>query len=372
MSSTTEEVAPPPPLKKRATKRGLSKAVKPDTDAAEEAGVKPHVTSVYSACVQRSSILSLTAAALPRIPLVSTQNNSDDTERLPVSGLSEPPRHSPRPKRLHIFKPPSLLTEPSTPSPTNFVVEDDALDEFENSILSTGDSDVSIYRSPSPPVPPPPPTASVRGRAKRVSKGIQKALKTLDSMKGELRRGVFSTPPTPTVVNIDSPVQRDTQVVRVRHMVDVHRFSMAKTDMFYRLQEQMASLLQVDVDQIGLYLNDCRLAPSDTPSSARLHVADIIVCHVMVPEEGGSGDASVSDSDSIRVRMQCRNSRQNSHMIVKKYLSFKVLFENYAASKEKGVECFQFHFDGETLQPDMLPDDVDLDDDDTIDVIELK
>ena len=51
---------------------------------------------------------------------------------------------------------------------------------------------------------------------------------------------------------------------------------LSQTEMFYSLQQQMASLLNVDPDLIGLYLNDCRLAAIDTPQSTQLHLADII------------------------------------------------------------------------------------------------
>ena len=46
--------------------------------------------------------------------------------------------------------------------------------------------------------------------------------------------------------------------------------------------------------------------------------------------------------------------------------------EKYAEMRGKPVKNFKFHFDGELLTPDMLPGDVDLDEDDTIDVIEAK
>ena len=55
-----------------------------------------------------------------------------------------------------------------------------------------------------------------------------------------------------------------------------HNYVCVQTDMFYSLQQQMADLLGVDADQIGLYLNDQRLASSDTPLSTQLHLADII------------------------------------------------------------------------------------------------
>ena len=48
------------------------------------------------------------------------------------------------------------------------------------------------------------------------------------------------------------------------------------------------------------------------------------------------------------------------------------MMEKYAELRGKPVESFRFHFDGELLTPDMLPHDVDLDEDDTIDVVEVK
>ena len=46
------------------------------------------------------------------------------------------------------------------------------------------------------------------------------------------------------------------------------------------------------------------------------------------------------------------------------------MMEKYAQMRGKPVERFEFHFDGERLTSDMSPCDVDLEDDDTIDVVE--
>lgn len=38
----------------------------------------------------------------------------------------------------------------------------------------------------------------------------------------------------------------------------------------------MAGILNVNEDELGLYLKDDRISPSDTPSSVNLHIADIL------------------------------------------------------------------------------------------------
>lgn len=38
----------------------------------------------------------------------------------------------------------------------------------------------------------------------------------------------------------------------------------------------MAGILSVNEDELGLYLKDDRISPSDTPSSVNLHIADIL------------------------------------------------------------------------------------------------
>ena len=57
---------------------------------------------------------------------------------------------------------------------------------------------------------------------------------------------------------------------------------------------------------------------------------------------------------------------------IPQHLPFRVMMEKYAEMRGKPVKNFKFSFDGELLMPDMLPGDVDLDEDDTIDVIEAK
>ena len=53
--------------------------------------------------------------------------------------------------------------------------------------------------------------------------------RVLDSMKGELERGLLTSPATPSpATEEESPVRNNTQVVRVRHMDQVHRFCMVK------------------------------------------------------------------------------------------------------------------------------------------------
>ncbi|XP_076472958.1 NFATC2-interacting protein-like [Babylonia areolata] len=357
-SLKTIEDSPPPVLKKRATKRGLSKLASAVPE--DPPDVQTHNTHVYSSCVQRS-IFSLSSQ--PRKPLFSKQ--SDNTDKAPVSDSDVTAVREKRARTCQALTASTTLEEPSD-SAVELV---DDLDEDENSIQTT--EDVSIIRSPSPPVPPPPPTR-LRPKRTRISKGIQNAFKAINSIKGELQKVNMMSPQSPAVV-VDSPEHTYTQLVRVRHIDDVHRFSMSKTEMFYSLQTQMATLLGVRGDQIGLYLNDSRLAASDTPLSTRLHLADIIVCHILVSKEGESEEEEEGGcTDNIRIQMQYQNSRRKSRMTIKKYLPFKVMMEKYAQKKGKPLEKFQFLFDGEQLLPDMLPSDVDLDDDDTIDVVEMK
>ena len=51
---------------------------------------------------------------------------------------------------------------------------------------------------------------------------------------------------------------------------------------------------------------------------------------------------------------------------------FRVMMEKYAEQRGSSVKSFRFYFDGELLLHDSLPTDIDLDEDDTIDVIEVK
>ena len=62
------------------------------------------------------------------------------------------------------------------------------------------------------------------------------------------------------------------------------------------------------------------------------------VCHVLVPGERGSGDADVSDSDSVRVLMQCPNNRQNLHLVVKKV---RMVLWSHTHTRTRGLATLQ-------------------------------
>lgn len=339
-SDTTVQPAP----KKRATKRGLTRtaATEPElpSDAPETGS---HLTSVYSSCVQRSSVFPV--PGLPRKPLFSKHANESTN-----TYLSDLPELSAA----------TMSRKGTAETSTIFNhVEDE-----------NGFSPVKLadMRSPSPPSPPPPPVP-VAARKRRMAKGIKTAFQALGSMKGAL--GMMTSPqPSSVVILDDSPVQ-PTQTIRVQHKSAIHRFSIIKTDIFYNIQQQMGVLLNVDPEQVGLFLNDHRLGGSDTPESVNLHLADIIECHILVPSGKPNVETDGVDKDSVRITMQCSNIRCNKQMVIKKYLPFNVLFDKYAKLQGKPVSSFKFRFDGDNLSPNMTPVDVDMDNDDTIDVVEI-
>ncbi|XP_025092095.1 NFATC2-interacting protein-like [Pomacea canaliculata] len=344
MSAADErQITASPPLKKRSTRRGLARSVVTESQTTEN--TPKHVTQVYSTCVER--LFSCIDNSGLRVPL----NLKNDSNIQSDAGLHQ--------EVGRCLQSPSVL--PSSPTVAESLAEAEL--EKEDSLLH---AEPSIIVEDGPPSPPP--SSHLSKRHKSLTKGIKTALDTLTSAKGDLLKNTIVSP----IVVEESPVKRkDSMIVKVRYMSDVHRFEMASTELFHKLQSQMASLLCTSEDRIGLYLYDTRIGPTETPQSKSLKLADIIECHVLCPGKFDSEADSVPSADTVRILMQCPKSRNNSHLLIKKYQPFRVMMEQYAQQRGKVLDAFKFKFDGDALDPDALPMDMDLEDGDTIDVIEL-
>lgn len=268
-----------------------------------------------------------------------------------------------------------------SPKPTRQVDDDLVLLDDDDLILCTPtNSAVVQLKSPSPPPGPPSPPRNTdslesRRRRPRMTKAIKKALSNLSQTKTQLQVNSFkeSELNTSDVVICTDDVDEDDQLMlKVRHGTDTYRLPVMQNDIFKTILVSLSQRLEVAESQVLLIHKDATISSEDTPRSLGLTTADIIDCHVNRKEwtaPAASLDDSLDDVNSITLFIQSRNNRHKMEFKMDKTSSLESLARQYAVKTDMDPSKLRLMFDGENLDLRDSPDDLEIEDGFTLDLI---
>jgi len=157
----------------------------------------------------------------------------------------------------------------------------------------------------------------------------------------------------------------------------LRRIQMSSKDTFRVVYDVMANHEGVKVEDIRLTLRNSAVVikAGDTYLDHDLTICDIVEC-VVVGENvsaGTSGDpqaiVDLSPNEvSLKVQSPTSKTGQFTTLKISKKAALKDLMERFAVSENLALEKLVFRFDGEKLDPESTPEDLDMEDDDCIDV----
>ncbi|KAK6192737.1 hypothetical protein SNE40_004160 [Patella caerulea] len=207
---------------------------------------------------------------------------------------------------------------------------------------------------------------------------LNRAKNLFDEEEESLNNSLLADVNTDVIVTGVSPViEKSDILVKILHRGKVYRFHMKKSDPFYKIQNYLADEIDVISTEIMLLLGDRTISANDTPNTIKLHLTDIIDCHIHTSNSQGSVSDDKLETDyvgrngiTLCVQSNSRNSKVN--ITVDKMEPLRNLMEKYAADRKIDVSSLMFRFDDEVLNPSDTPDDLDMDNGDCIDAIETE
>lgn len=161
----------------------------------------------------------------------------------------------------------------------------------------------------------------------------------------------------------------------------LRRVQMSPKDTFAVIYALMASAEGVQQKDLRLTLRESAVVvkPGDTYRDHGLTICDIVECVVVGKDaSGSSAEAGPSSSNveslnphEISLNIQCPEFKtgQFATLKISRKAGFRALMTEFAASKGLEIEQLKFSFDGEKLDPESTPEDLDMEDGDCIDVV---
>ncbi|XP_078485057.1 NFATC2-interacting protein-like [Ciona intestinalis] len=272
---------------------------------------------------------------------------------------------------LHIFQEEQKASHP-TEHVTPTTVSDDSSDLSDDDVIA-------IERSPEKTIEPrcltPPPVKhmpEIKGRKgnKMQKKGL-KLLENVKSMLHEARHAQLDL--DSSVDNNNSIVEYDDTnsyiVVRIRLHDTIHKYPVNRDDSFYEIFKLLAKKKSVAMECLVMTYNDQAVCMDDTAKKLGLSVADTIDCLIVHKKVGTT---QYNSRDYISINFQCKFQKVKKNYKTNKYTSLQETFEKYAADIGHKLQELVFKFDGDVIHKTSLPLDLDLENDDTIDVMRKK
>lgn len=160
--------------------------------------------------------------------------------------------------------------------------------------------------------------------------------------------------------------------LRVKWGSDYLRMPFRTFQKFSHLYQELAQRFSVNVSQVVLSHKDKVISSGQCPRDLGLSIADII--------EGGIESKASCDRveavgeknpDSVCLKVQNADRKGMLNINISRYDKMSVLMHKYAKEKNVNLEKLKFLFDGEILDPNETPVDLDLDGGECIDVYHI-
>ncbi|KAJ4445629.1 hypothetical protein ANN_12311 [Periplaneta americana] len=137
------------------------------------------------------------------------------------------------------------------------------------------------------------------------------------------------------------------------------------------LFEHYSELEGVPQNQILLMLNDVQIYPHDTPDSLKLTVASVVeggvMSYVDTKTTSNTEEPALSE-DEIELKFQRKGCKEPFALRIRKTNKMRVLMLKCAEHLEVPIEKLKFSFDGESLNANDTPEDLDLEGGECIDL----
>ncbi|XP_069695087.1 DNA repair protein Rad60 [Periplaneta americana] len=149
------------------------------------------------------------------------------------------------------------------------------------------------------------------------------------------------------------------------------KFEIRRYQKMTHLFEHYSELEGVPQNQILLMLNDVQIYPHDTPDSLKLTVASVVEGGVMSyvdTKTTSNTEEPALSKDEIELKFQRKGCKEPFALRIRKTNKMRVLMLKCAEHLEVPIEKLKFSFDGESLNANDTPEDLDLEGGECIDL----
>lgn len=221
--------------------------------------------------------------------------------------------------------------------------------------------------------PPPPPSLVPTTRPKRKSNSaFEKQLKELEKLKqnSKTNDSLFNDSDN-KIVNIDEIEEDDEINVRVLTKNGVQRFKIKQTQPFRIVYERLAKLEETQIECLVLMHNSKKINYNDTPKSLNLKILDIIECgrvaavfkeSIQIINNDDDEEPDNLEPNELTVILQTQEGRKSRlRFLIRKSEKMSNVLKKYCEKKSLDAKLFMLEFDGERVDVDETPEDLDLD-----------
>jgi hypothetical protein len=178
--------------------------------------------------------------------------------------------------------------------------------------------------------------------------------------------------------------------IKFKYLATIHRLLMKTSERFCERFEDFGKLFAVSEPyKLRFFAQSQPFSADKTPADLKLTVCDIVECVLIdsthKPKNATEDSAQTNESSSSNattgtlknpdmLELKLRDSKahkkqQITVLSLNKFEPFCQLFEKYAQLKQLELDQLRFEFDGEVLEEDQNPTDLDMEDESLIDVI---
>lgn len=147
-----------------------------------------------------------------------------------------------------------------------------------------------------------------------------------------------------------------------------------QTAPFQEILNQIADENACPMSAVLLSLKERRVEPTDTPASLGLGIADLFECFIDQSwkiEKAKQEETRLAKENQLELKFQTQDRRSAVTLMVTKSMTFEEIRTIYVEKRSDKVEPsrVRFVFDGENVELDSSPEDLDMDNGDCIDVL---
>lgn len=154
--------------------------------------------------------------------------------------------------------------------------------------------------------------------------------------------------------------------VKIRCESSIERLPLSMNDPFGKILPSLSNILGQPQNKLYLSLNGSSVQANQTPKSIDLKIYDIIDCYILL---GHSSSTELNDSNKIHLLLQAKNDKKKLKIACNRYEPLKIVLQEYGKMKDVDIERLSLRFDGEKVNLDETPADLDMEDSECIDVI---
>lgn len=176
-------------------------------------------------------------------------------------------------------------------------------------------------------------------------------------------------------------------IVKIKYLASIHRLKMKLNERFCDRFDEIGQLLKVpEPHKLRFFAHSQPFSADQTPQALNLTVCDFVECVLSnsfnkQPQQPDSTSSSnneatnkpaMEDPDMLELKLRdskAHKKQQITLIKLNKFEPFSSLFKEYAELKQIDLKQLRFEFDGEVLEDDQTPTDLDMEDESLIDVI---